>query len=188
MNKTLQDIATIHTGMYSKFGQSGSAVYLQVNFFNEHGDLEKHIKPNLVLDKKSAHHLLQDGDVLFAAKGAKNFAAVYETHNGPCVASSTFLVIRIKPEVKHEIQPKFLAWYINHPNTQQWLKSKAIGSSLPSISKGALMEMEIMIPSIEKQNSIEKLNGLKKLETSIQKQLLDLREQYIQQILLTSLK
>lgn len=188
MKKTLQDIATVHTGMYSKFGQSGSAVYLQVNFFNEHGDLEKHIKPNLVLDKKSMHHLLQDGDVLFAAKGAKNFAAVYETHNGPCVASSTFLVIRIKPEVKHDLRPKFLAWYINHPNTQLWLKSKAIGSALPSISKGALSEMEITIPTLEKQHIITKLNSLRKLENNIQKQLLDLREQYIQQLLLTSLK
>lgn len=174
--------------MYSKFGQLGSALYLQANFFNEYGDLEKNIKPNLVLDDKSKHHLLQDGDVLFAAKGAKNFATVYKTHNGPCVASSTFLVIRIKPEMKDKIIPEFLAWFINNPRTQFWLKSKAIGTALPSISKGALMEMDVYIPNLEKQQAILKINSLRNLERSIQKQLTELREQNIQQLLLTSLK
>jgi hypothetical protein len=56
-----------------------------------------------------------------------------------------------------------------------------------SISKVTLSEMELLIPNIDKQNSILKINALKKLEQSIQKQLADLKEQYVQQLLLTSL-
>jgi restriction endonuclease S subunit len=81
-----------------------------------------------------------------------------------------------------------LAWTINSPSTQLWLKNNAIGSALQSISKVTLLEMEVAVPTIEKQNAILKINSLRKLERSIQKQLTDLKEQYIQQLLLISLK
>lgn len=132
--------------------------------------------------------MLQHGDILFAAKGNKNFATIYERQNGLCVASSTFMVIRINPDSKDTISSEFLAWNINHPATQWWLKNNAIGSALPSISKVTLLEMEVTIPSIEKQNAILKINALRKQEQNIQHQLSNLKEQYIQQLLLTSLK
>ena len=118
----------------------------------------------------------------------KNFAAIYEERNGLCVASSIFMVIRINSDFKKKISPEFLAWTINSPSTQLWLKNNAIGSALQSISKVTLLEMEVAVPTIEKQNAILKINSLRKLERSIQKQLSDLKEQYIQQLLLISLK
>jgi hypothetical protein len=55
--------------------------------------------------------MLKDGDVLFAAKGTKNFAAVFENHNEPSVASTSFFVIR--PTDK-KVLPQYLAWFLNN--------------------------------------------------------------------------
>ena len=40
-------------------------------------------------------HILRQGDVLFAAKGTKNFAALYESKYHTAVASTSFFVIRV---------------------------------------------------------------------------------------------
>jgi restriction endonuclease S subunit len=187
LKTTLQNIASIQSGIYVKPDSFGNIVYLQGKHFNENGQLNTSLIPDLQLTNQTERHLLQHGDILIAAKGNKNFATVYEERNGLCVASSTFMVIRIKPNWKKKISSEFLSWYINHPNTQLWLKTNSIGSAVQSISKVTLSEMELLIPNIDKQHSILKINALKKLEQSIQKQLADLKEQYVQQLLLTSL-
>ncbi len=188
MKTTLQNITTVQSGIYVTPEFSGEVVYLQASNFNEHGLLSKALIPNLFLTNQTQRHLLQPGDILFAAKGTKNFAAVYEKHNGLCVASSTFLVIRITEDAFKTILPEFLAWYINNPTAQKWLKGKAIGSALPSISKSALLELEVSIPTIEKQQAILKINSLRNEERTIQNNLITLREQYIQQLLQNTLK
>ncbi len=188
MKNTLQHIASVQSGIYVKPDSFGEIVYLQANHFNEGGQLNSSLIPNLKKTNQTERHLLQHGDILFAAKGTKNFAAIYEERNGLCVASSIFMVIRINSDFKKKISSEFLAWTINSPSTQLWLKNNAIGSALQSISKVTLLEMEVAVPTIEKQNAILKINSLRKQERIIQKQLSDLKEQYIQQHLLISLK
>lgn len=188
MKTTIQNITTVQSGIYVTPEFSGEVVYLQASNFNEHGQLSKALIPNLFLTNQTQRHLLHPGDILFAAKGTKNFATVYEKHNGLCVASSIFLVIRLTEDATKTIVPEFLAWYINSSNAQKWLKGKAIGSALPSISKSALLELEVSIPTIEKQMAILKINSLRNEERRIQNNLITLREQYIQQLLQNKLK
>src|SRR5690606_7597555 len=98
------------------------------------------LHPDLMAENISQKHLLTPGDVLFAAKGSKNFAAVYEEHNPPAVASTSFFVIQLTVDSVH---PAYLAWLLNSTAVQTLLKSQAIGTSLPSISKEVLMSLEI---------------------------------------------
>ena len=169
LKTTLQNIASIQSGIYVKPDSFGSIVYLQGKHFNENGQLNTSLIPDLQLTNQTERHLLQHGDILIAAKGNKNFATVYEERNGLCVASSTFMVIRIKPDWKKKISSEFLSWYINHPNTQLWLKTNSIGSAVQSISKVTLSEMELLIPNIDKQHSILKINAIKKIRTKYSK-------------------
>ncbi len=184
MKKQVKDIAIITSGVYSQFGQLGSATYLQSNFFNESGEWEKDIRPNLVLNKQTEKHLLNEGDILFAAKGLKNFATIVTNKMGACVASSTFLVIRIKPELNKKILPEFLVWFFNHPNTLSYLKSKAIGTGVPSISKKVLENVEIEIPSLHTQQNIIVIDSLRKRGKYLKNEIEKLREVQIQKLLL----
>jgi restriction endonuclease S subunit len=179
----LKFIVSIQTGLFTKPTYSGDVVYLQAKHFDSSGTLKDDLIPELSLSKNMEKHILNDGDVIFAAKGSKNFAAHYETKNGHCVASSTFFVIRLKDEFKKAIKPEYLVWFFNHPKAQEYLKSKARGSSMPSISKLDLMELEILIPPIDKQTAVLKVDSLQKKEASIMKQIKQLKEKYIQNYL-----
>lgn len=153
-------------------------VYLQAKHFDENGNLHTLLHPDLPAGRIAAKHLLQEGDVLFAAKGTKNFATVYERHNEPAVASTSFFVIR--PTHKN-LLPQFLAWFLNHPHTQALLKAQALGTSIPSISKHVLENLEIAVPGLDIQKTILHITLLRNREKVLKKDIETLREKQIQQ-------
>jgi len=184
--KTLiKDITNIQTGLFAKPAGIGELVYLQSKHFDEYGQLHSVLHPDLVAEGISEKHLLKDGDVVFAAKGTKNFAAVFENHNEPSVASTSFFVIR---PIDNKVLPQFLAWFLNNPVTQTLLKGQAIGTSIPSISKQVLENMEITVPSIETQKTILQITKLRNKEKSLKQEIETLREKQIQQQIINAIK
>jgi len=184
--KTLiKDISNIQTGLFAKPAGIGEVVYLQSKHFDEYGQLHSVLHPDLVAEGISERHLLKDGDVLFAAKGTKNFAAVFENHNEPSVASTSFFVIR--PTDK-KLLPQYLAWVLNSHLTQTLLKGQAIGTSIPSISKQVLENLEIALPSIETQRVILQITKLRNKEKSLKQEIETLREKQIQQQIINAIK
>lgn len=143
------------------------------------------LHPDLKVEGIPQKHLLRHGDVLFAAKGTKNFAAVYENYNNPAVASTSFFVIRL---TKGNVQPEYLAWFLNNHSTQTLLKGQAIGTSIASISKVVLESTEISIPGIEIQKAILQITKLRNKEKSLKQQIETLREKQIQQQILNAIK
>lgn len=160
-------------------------VYLQSKHFDENGQLNSSLHPDLLADTISEKHLLRPGDVLFAAKGTKNFAAVYENQNTVAVASTSFFVIRL---TDNNVLPEFLAWFLNHPATQKMLKGQALGTSIASISKAVLEELEITVPDNKKQKLILTIYQLRNTEKRLKQQIENLREKQIQQQIINSIK
>lgn len=178
MNYKIRDLGRLQTGLFAKPGAVGEIVYLQVRHFDENGLLKTELYPDLKDSKVTEKHLLQEGDVLFAAKGTKNFAAVYESHNLPAVASTSFFVIRLNDS---SVLPAYLAWYLNHPFISKQLKEQAIGSATPSISKAVLDELEVPVPSVQKQKLIIEIQQLIRREKELQNRIEVLRQNKIQQ-------
>lgn len=185
LKKLVKDITHIQTGLFAKPAGTGELVYLQSKHFDEYGQLHAALHPDLVTDGISEKHLLKDGDILFAAKGTKNFAAVFENHNEPSVASTSFFVIRL---VDKKLLPQYLAWVLNSHTTQTLLKGQAIGTSIPSISKQVLENLEIAVPSIEKQKAILQITKLRNKEKSLKQKIETLREKQIQQQIINAIK
>jgi len=184
--KTLiKDITQIQTGLFAKPSGMGELVYLQSKHFDEYGHMHAVLHPDLAADRISEKHLLKDGDVLFSAKGTKNFAAVFENYNEPSVASTSFFVIR--PTDK-KLLPQYLAWVLNSHTTQILLKGQAIGTSIPSISKQVLENLEITVPSIEMQKAILQITKLRNKEKSLKQKIETLREKQIQQQIINAIK
>lgn len=185
MKTLIKDITNIQTGLFAKPTGIGELVYLQSKHFDEFGQLHSVLHPDLPAEGISEKHLLKDGDVLFAAKGTKNFAAVFENHNEPSVASTSFFVIR---PTYNKVLPQFLAWFLNNHTTQTLLKGQAIGTSIPSISKQVLENLEITIPSIETQQAILQITKLRNREKSLKQKIETLREKQIQQQIINAIK
>jgi restriction endonuclease S subunit len=181
----IKDITNIQTGLFARPSGVGDLVYLQSKHFDDYGELNSALHPDLPSEGIPEKHLLKDGDVLFAAKGAKNFATVFENHNVPSVASTSFFVIR--PTDK-KLLPQYLAWVLNSYSMQTFLKGQAIGTSMPSISKQVLGNLEIMVPSIETQIAVLQITKLRNLEKSLKQKIEALREKLIQQQIINAIK
>ena len=188
MRIALRNIASIKTGAFAKPYSEGDIAYLQANHFNKNYQLttpvHSFIKDNSLADR----HLLIPGDILFAAKGTKNFAAWYKDNDIPAVASTSFFVIRLIDDFQNKILPGFLAWYINHPISQRFLKMRARGTSMVSISKSVLQELEIPIPDKQTQQTILKIAHLHITEKELRRKISILREKQIQQKIINVIK
>lgn len=178
MKTSIKNITEIQTGLFARPMGRGDVLYLQVKHFDDYGQLQTTLFPDLSADDIPERHLLKPGDVLFAAKGTKNFAAIYESHNRPAVASTSFFVIRIKDE---NVLPEYLVWFLNNHAVRTILKEQAIGTSMASISKTVLEGLEINIPNIEIQNKILQIVKLRDREKILKQKIDSLREKQIQQ-------
>lgn len=187
MKTTLKHIASIQTGVFAKPVAEGEVIYLQAKHFDEAGQISAELHPDLMADAISEKHLLRHGDVLFAAKGTKNFAAVY-TIEEPAVASTSFFVIRLEEEFKHRILPEFLAWLINQRDSLNFLKGNAKGSSIASISKTVLEDLIIAIPNIKTQEAILHIASLRIKEIQLRQKIETLRDKQIQQQIINAIK
>lgn len=162
----LNEVAEIQSGVFAKPEKEGvgSYVYLQARHFDAEGRLTKSLFLDLANSKTARKHRLCPNDVLFAAKGAKNFATLYEAHNPPAVASTTFLIIRVKNSI---ILPEYLTWYINTSEVQTNLQQFAKGTSIKAISKKTLESLDITLPSIINQRIILEIAKLRVREREI---------------------
>lgn len=181
----LKNISDIQTGLFAKPSGAGELVYLQSRNFDENGQLNAELFPDLPAEDISEKHILKDGDVIFAAKGTRNFATVFENHNEPSVASTSFFVLRIS---YNKVLPQYLAWFLNNQATQALLKTQAIGTAIPSISKQVLEKLEISVPDIKRQQAILQITKLRDREKSLKQEIELLREKQIQQQLFNALK
>lgn len=162
MTVQLKDIAEIQSGVYLKPSPSPNVLYLQVNDFDNEGAILSTTKPTALLEEKNRNHILNYGDLLFAAKGNKNFSTIFTKYEYDCVASSSFLVIRILN--KDVVMPEYLNWYLNLPRTIEHLSINAVGTSMPSITKSMLEYVALALPSIKTQKKVIEIARLQKHE------------------------
>jgi restriction endonuclease S subunit len=174
----LKDIAEIQTGVFAKPNVEGEIVCLQANDFDENGHHLGYWEPTILLSSLNPKHLLNKGDVLFAAKGSKNFAAVRSSDHPLAVASTSFFVIRL---LSADILPEYVKWFLNQPDTIIRLKSEAKGTSIPSISKKSLEQVQIPLIPLYKQNLILKIDQLRISQKKLLQKIASLRDQLIQQ-------
>lgn len=185
MKTFIKNITEIRTGLFAKPMGRGDVLYLQAKHFDDYGQLQATLFPDLFAVDIPEKHLLKPGDVLFAAKGTRNFAAVYESYNRPAVASTSFFVIRIKDK---NILPEYLAWFLNNHSIQTILKEQAIGTSIASISKTVLEGLEINVPSPKTQNKILQITKLRNRERILKQKIDSLWEKQIQQQIINAIK
>jgi restriction endonuclease S subunit len=184
----LNTLVNFHSGIFAVKEPLANTLHLQVSDFTSNGTFKKLAIPVLHLDSKFEKHLLKDGDVLFAAKGTNNFSVVYSSSYGPAIASSSFIVIRIKSNLSSKVTPQFIAWSLTTPLIQEKLKRHAVGTSIPSISSQQLYDLQITVPTMEKQKLIINIHELHLREKELLQQLAELKTSFIQKLLLNSTK
>lgn len=120
-------------------------------------------------------YLLAAGDVLFQARGSRHPVAVVAAPVRG-IASQGLHVLR--PHA-FRVRPAYLAWYLNHPNTQTRLKDSARGSYIPFISKGDLEEFFVPVPPLDVQDRIVTVDELRRHAMELEMQLQRLQQQNV---------
>ncbi|MCB9247029.1 MAG: restriction endonuclease subunit S [Flavobacteriales bacterium] len=123
--------------------------------------------------------LLQNGDVLFVAKGNNNFAVTFWSSD-PAVAASFFFVIR--PDM-NQIHPEYLTWYINSSPAQQYFEQHRMGATVGNIRKKVIEDLSVPLPDISTQVKIESIYGLWEREKETTQKLLEQKERYYNNLL-----
>lgn len=128
------------------------------------------------------HHLAQRGDLVFRSRGHVTTAAVLLEDPGKAVVAAPLLRIRVMKADK--VLPEYLNWYISQRDAQIFLTSRAKGTVQKMISKQAIEDLEVALPSLEKQKNIIELATLSAREQALLHTLADKREQYISTVLM----
>jgi restriction endonuclease S subunit len=126
-------------------------------------------------------HFAKVGDVVFRSRGLTMNAAVILDDPGIAVVSSPLLRVRVLND--KFLLPEYLCWYINQKDAQAFLNSQAGGTLQKMINKNVLEELEIVVPSIERQQQVVELARLMKREHEILENLMEKRELYMSAVL-----
>lgn len=170
MIKKLDDIANIQFGVYDKPQSKGKIKYLLGKHFDENGNLLETVTDSFIAsDSKNAQNLLQSGDILLAGKGFRIFAWQYTSEMGSAVAASLFYIIQPNPTI---VLPEYLTIVLNSAEVQHQIQIFGSGTSIFSIRKKELVELEIPVPPLDVQAKIGKMGALLQKEMQLTQQIL----------------
>jgi hypothetical protein len=185
MQTTLARIAEVQMGYSFRRklhgANNGSLTVIQMKDIDDSNLLHSEGLLRVDLPELGARHLVQPGDLLFRSRGISNTAALVATELGCTVLSAPMLVIRPKHGA---VDPAYLQWFINHPNTQKQLTSMSMGSAVKMISKAVLEKLPIELPTVEIQRQIVEIARLAVEEMRLTAKLTQLHKSHIEQILM----
>ena len=180
MKLILKKIASIQMGYSFRtrldyMDQGQIAVVQMKNLTNENiVDCKDLIRVEMYNVKE--HHLVRTGDIVFRSRGQVTTAALLIDDLEPAVVAAPLLRIRANQSV---VLPGYLAWFINQPDFQALLASRAKGTALKMISKQALESLEVDVPPLERQHAIADLAALAQEEQRLLKTIADRRNHFI---------
>lgn len=136
-------------------------------------------------DKIKPKYHLENGDILFIAKGTNNYALVFNSiDNIPTIASSALFVIKVNKKVA---DPHYVAWYINQNPVQNYFQTNETGTYVTSVNKTTVEHIPVKLPSLDLQKQIARLAQLHIKEKQLTTKITNLKESLITNQLLNTL-
>lgn len=129
----------------------GNAFALQMRDVRPEGVVNWAALTRTSLQRHKSAEWLQPGDVVFVARGMRNYALCLDQVPVPAVCSQYFFLLRVNSPA---LLPEFLAWQINRAPAQRYLAKNAEGSDQLSIRRGVLEALPIVVPPLEHQQRI----------------------------------
>ncbi|MFQ3250600.1 MAG: restriction endonuclease S subunit [Glaciecola sp.] len=188
----LNELATIRLGHPFRGtiqpDDKGDVKVVQVRDTDASGEIRHHNFVKTILKTKKEPDWLQNGDILFVAKGAKNYSVLVENIPENTVCSPHFFLIRLKPEHRDSITPEFICWQLNQQPAQRYFKASAEGSKYLSIRRQVLEDVPMKILGLNKQKSITELQRASIEEKHALLALIENRQQQIEAVAANALK
>ena len=125
---------------------------------------------------------LKPGDILFMARGVRNFSVLIDKLPDSVLAAACFFVVRIS---NSEVLPEYLSWYLNQLPVEDYLKRfSGRGVHMPVVRRAVLENIDIPLPPINTQKQVSEINKLLHTEQKLYKKLAEKRKNLITRICL----
>lgn len=184
----LADLVTIQSG-YAPRGRGepdpdADYALLKVSDISDDGEFDPGMLDRYVDVSPGSQHLLREGDVVFATRGAHNWA-VYVPADMPDVAATSHLYIIRAAEGTAD--PAYLAWYLNQRPAQAYFEALSTGTHVARVNKEVLQGLEIPLPSLDEQRQIARAGHLAIEEYRLALEHASRRRELVESILLDRL-
>ena len=152
----LSDIAEVRTGPFGSQLHNEDYVSTGTPIVTvEHLGNRRFSKQNLPLvsddDKKRlSKYLLQEGDIVFSRVGSVDRCSYVTSAENDWLFSGRCLRVRCG----NHCHPLFLYYYFCKESVKQYIKSIAVGATMPSINTKLMAEIPILLPKLEEQRCI----------------------------------
>jgi hypothetical protein len=121
--------------------------------------------------------ILKAGDMLFMARGSRNFSVLLEAIPDSVLAAACFFIIRVSNE---EVLPDYLCWYLNQVPVERYLiQNSGRGVHMPVVRRSVLENIDVPIPALEVQKKIMEMQTLEREEQELLNNLAKKRKELI---------
>lgn len=170
MERKIREFIRLFSGFQSRKGvdlqPEGNHYLLQIRDFDESrtfvnpGGLGRINAPAV-----DAEACLREGDVLFLAKGVRNFAyAIPDSLPTPLLAGSYFFILR----PTENVFAPYLAWFLNQePVRRYFFRYATTGAHIPVVRREELENLVVPLPRLDTQQKIVELAGLANRQASL---------------------
>ena len=160
--------------------KKGNAYVVQVRDINDDGFIHWDQLIRTTITGRKSPDWLQQGDVLFAARGQRNVAACIDIVRSPTVCAPHYFLVNIRDTSL--ILPEFLSWQLNQETARRYFSQSAEGSAQISIRRAVLENAPLVIPDIKEQRAIVALDNKAKQEKRVLNALIENRTKQMQAI------
>jgi restriction endonuclease S subunit len=120
---------------------------------------------------------LNRNEILFMARGARNYSILLKDLPGPTFAAACFFIVSVSGK---KLLPSYLCWYLNQLPVERYLiRHSGRGVHMPVVRRSVLEKLDIPIPDLEMQEKIVELEALRHEEENLIKLLAEKRKQLI---------
>ena len=121
--------------------------------------------------------VLEPDDVLFMARGTRNYSILIKEIPEQALAAACFFIVRVSSD---QVLPYYLCWYLNQATVDHYLgRHSGRGVHMPVVRRSVLESIEISIPPLEVQSKIVKMVVLLKKELELTDKLTEKRKELV---------
>lgn len=104
--------------------------------------------------KRLSRYSMQEGDIVFSRVGAVDRCALITKAEDGWLFSGRCL--RIRPN-QSKICSEFLSWYFTFPQFRYYIRSRAVGATMPSLNVEIMKNTEVVVPPLSEQIEIARI-------------------------------
>ena len=112
--------------------------------------------------KRLSKYKLKEGDIVFSRVGSVDRRALVSANQDGWMFSGRLLRVRPEPKL---VDPTYLSYFFGLPKFKTYIRSIAVGATMPSLNTGLLSDIPVILPDMAEQVAIGRV--LRSLDAKI---------------------